>query len=239
MAESDATEGNAQLGKLDDAAAGASNMQSLLTLIGPQLKNLPTGMVAQVLASHPDIVNYLKAAHFITGDQADATQLLQGLTAFMATEMKPKGLGPLRIQEMNAFQGALPHLLESEEGRQKAFAFMNAYTQRIQEEAEFAHDHFKRDVPNAAPDAAPGSTMPAHNLDKLWSTMGKSPDQGGLGSVLPMWTGGAASTEDLAKYTDWEQRQQSKPGNAYWALRRDPKTGRRGMELMITPPPGG
>jgi hypothetical protein len=239
MAENDAKTGTDQLGNLDEAAAGAANMQSILGLVGPQMKDLPTGLVAQTLADHPGMVNYLRAAHLLDGPTADATQLLQGLTAFMATEMKPKGLGPLRIQEMNAFQGSLPTLLQSDEGRQKAFAFINAYSQRIQQEADFAHNYFKRPVANDQPDAKPGTTMPARNLDGMWGAMGKTPDQGGLGSVLPTYTGGTSTANDAQAYAQWEQQQQAKPGNAYWQLRRNPKTGVREMNLATTPPAGG
>lgn len=239
MAEDDAKAGNDQLAQLDTAAAGSANMQSILALVGPTMKNLPTGLVAQTLSNHPEMVNYLRAAGFLSGDTADATQLLQGLTAFMATEMKPKGLGPLRVQEMNAFQGSLPTLLQSEEGRQKAFAFINAYSQRIQQEADFAHNYFKRSVANDQPDAKPGSIMPARNLDGLWNAMGKTTEEGGLGSVLPMWTGGTSTAQDAANYQAWQQQQQAKPGNAYWQLQKNPKTGQREMHLSITPPPGG
>ena len=233
LEKGDADQGRKDIENLNTNAQAASNMQSLLGMIGPQLKDLPSATVGAMLQDHPGAIPFLTKLHLLDGPTANATQLLQGLTAFMATEMKPKGLGPLRIQEMNAFQGALPTLLQSDEGRQKAFAFMNAYSQRIMDEADYGQQYFMRDKPNTAPGAPPGSTVPARNTYGMWSSIGKD-----LGPVLPTYTGGMQTADDAAKYSAWEQQQQAQPGHAYWGLRKG-QDGQRHMELQITPPAGG
>ena len=168
QADTALAEGKTFLADADHKASQASDMRNLLSLIGPNMQSLPTGMVAQVLSDHPGLVTYLKGLGVLSGPQADATQLISGLTQYASTMMRPKGTGALRTPEMTAFQKALPNLLESDTGRQKALSFLLAYNDRIVDEANFAHSYFKRQVPNTGPNAAPGSVAPAYNIDNLW-----------------------------------------------------------------------
>ena len=91
-------------------------MNSGLMQMYPLLDKLPKGGIAALLQARPDLLGPLKTANVISSDTADAVQLIQGLTSYMATEMKPAGLGSLREYEFDAFRARLPTLLESEAG---------------------------------------------------------------------------------------------------------------------------
>ena len=53
QADTDMEEGKTFLADADQKASQASDMRNLLSLIGPNMQSLPTGMVAQVLSDHP------------------------------------------------------------------------------------------------------------------------------------------------------------------------------------------
>ena len=229
QADTDMEEGKTFLADADQKASQASDMRNLLSLIGPNMQSLPTGMVAQVLSDHPGLVTYLKGLGVLSGPQADATQLISGLTQYASTMMRPKGTGALRTPEMTAFQKALPNLLESDTGRQKALSFLLAYNDRIVDEANFAHSYFKRQVPNTGPNAAPGSVAPAYNIDNLWQQAQKPAAQGGLGDVIPHYHG---NMNDGAAYQQWEQSQT--PSRPYWGYAKD-KKGNLVETLKVAP----
>jgi hypothetical protein len=119
--------------------------------------------------------------------------------------MRPAGTGQLRVPEMEAFQKALPGLMQSDEGRRKAYGFLQAYYGSIVNDAALGQQYFHRQIPN--PQNPSGPTIPAYNMTGYW-------DQPQLkAGVLPHYTGDMA---DGQAYNNWLAEQQSTPGKVYW-----------------------
>ena len=181
--------------QLDDMAAGrkitdamdaegikAHTMNSGLMQMYPVLDKLPKGGIAALLQARPNLLGPLKTAGVISSDTADAVQLIQGLTSYMATEMKPAGLGSLREYEFDAFRARLTTLLESEAGQKQALAMILNMNDRIQQESQWMRGHFARQVPDAS---VPGGQRKAYDLapDNI-TQMDKE-----LGPIIPHFTG--------------------------------------------------
>ena len=81
---------------------------------------------------------------------------------------------------------------------------------RIQDESSWMNNYFSRQVPDTSPNAQPGATVPAHNLE---TTGGKSAQQlmdEQLGAIVPSYKGPASTTGQAA----WEQS--LPPGKPYY-----------------------
>ena len=192
--------------QLDDMAAGrkvtdemdavgvkAHTMNSGLLQIYPLLDKLPKGGLGALLQAHPDLLGPLKTAGVISSDTADAVQLIHGLTSYMASDMKPVGLGSLREYEFDAFRARLPTMLESEAGQKQALAMLLNMNDRAQQESQWMRGHFAREVPDAS---VPGGKRGAYNLapDNI-TQMDKA-----LGPIIPHYAGDPTDSQGLATY---------------------------------------
>ena len=158
---------------------------SVAASVNPQLEQLgtvtpgalPPGIVASVVKAHPNIVPFLTQLGVTTPEQATDTQLMQGMTNMLSTELRPKGSGRLLLPEIDAFKSDLPTLLEQPDGRIKAAAFLKNLNDRSQEESDFANQYFKR--------IDPATGQPAFNLDGLAKAIAAPRSAGGLGPIVP------------------------------------------------------
>ena len=196
--------------------------------VNPQLEQLgtvtpgalPPGIVASVVKAHPNIVPFLTQLGVTTPEQATDTQLMQGMTNMLSTELRPKGSGRLLLPEIDAFRSDLPNLLEQPDGRIKAAAFLKNLNDRSQEESDFANQYFKR------PDA---NGQPSFNLDGLAKAMAKPKSEGGLGPIVPPMPPLATLTADpagpAAAATNW-LKQNVEVGRPYmgWQSPLNPRT---------------
>ena len=199
----DMTAGRKVTDAMDTAATKAHQMNAGLMQMYPFLSKLPQGGLGALLQAKPDLLGPLKTAGVISPDTADAVQLITGLTSYMATEMKPAGLGSMREYEFDAFRAALPNLLKSPEGQKTAMAMLLNMNDRIQTEAQWMRGHFGRQVPDPS---APGGQRGAYNLAADNTTqMDKA-----LGPVIPHYTGDPNDAAALAAY-----RQKQLPGRPY------------------------
>lgn len=241
QADTDMAEGTDQLKKFDTAATSAGEGNTIMTMIGANLGNLPQGLMAQLVNDHPDMINWMRTTGFLPEGQATSAQLLNGLSAFMATRLRQTGSGQLRNLEMAKFQQALPNMLQNADGQKKALAFLMNMNDRIIGEADYAHEQFRRPVPDPQ---NPGQTMPAYNIPtNFYKGMEAQPvlDEngnrvgGGLGPVLPHYSGPMpANANDTAAYDQWVQ-QNVKPGRPYYGLRWDAKNNRPAEVLDVAP----
>jgi hypothetical protein len=231
LAQKDAEAGQATLGKMDDQAMKASNMNVGLQQMMPLFQNLPPGggSVAQLLAAHPDWAGPLNMAGVINDKTTDATRIINGLTQYMATEMKPTGLGAMREYEFEAFRAALPNMLQHPGGQQQAMASLLNLNDRIMSEADWMHGYYNRQIPDESAQT-PGATRSAHDLNTtgakgVWQLMNADPDKsgdptkGGLGPVIPHYTGAQGDTAALQRY-----RASIPPGRPYrdWGYQKNP-----------------
>jgi Mannosyl-glycoprotein endo-beta-N-acetylglucosaminidase len=197
---------------MGELAQKAHQMNLSLAQMQPLLQNLPKGggALGFVLNDHPDLSPLFAQAGITTQNQSDTVQLINGLVSNIATEMKPTGLGALREYEWNGFKAALPKLLSTPDGQQKAVAMLMNMNSRIQDESSWMNNYFNRQVPDTSPNAQPGATVPAHNLE---TTGGKSAQQlmdEQLGAIVPSYKGPASTTGQAA----WEQS--LPPGKPYY-----------------------
>ena len=178
---------------MDAAGVKAHTMNSGLMQMYPVLDKLPKGGIAALLQARPNLLGPLKTAGVISSDTADAVQLIQGLTSYMATEMKPAGLGSLREYEFDAFRARLPTLLESEAGQKQALAMILNMNDRIQQESQWMRGHFARQVPDAS---VPGGKRKAYDLapDNI-TQMDKE-----LGPIIPHFTGDPTNPAAVKAY---------------------------------------
>ena len=152
--------------------------------VNPQLEQLstvtpgalPPGIAASIVRAHPNLTPFLTQVGAITPEQATDTQLMQGMTNMLSTELRPKGSGRLLLPEIDAFKSNLPNLLQEEGGRIKAAAFLKNLNDRSQEESDFANQYFKRPGPDG---------QPAYNNDGLAKAIAKPRSEGGLGPIVP------------------------------------------------------
>jgi hypothetical protein len=199
------------------------------------------------MTDHPDITNFMKSAGFISGDTVDRVQLINGLTAFMSTRLRQAGSGQLRNLEMAKFQNVLPNLaLETPDGQKKALAFLMNMNDRIISEADYTHEQFRRPALDQngkqLMDPQSGRPMLEYNIPNNFYKNMESPaitdangnrTGGGLGPVLPHFTGSLDPASDPAAYQAYVQSQ--KPGRPYYGLRavKDPKTGQTTMQEAL------
>jgi hypothetical protein len=163
---------NTQLKGFSTAAGTARELLPQLEQVRGQLGNLPPqGLVSAIINSHPDSVPFFKAAGAITPEQADTVQTINGLTNYLSVVMRPQGSGALRGQEMTNFKTSLPSIMQGENGRQKALAFLLNYNDRIMKENDYAQEYYMR------PDA---TGQPTRNTLGLQTAMDKA-----LGEVVP------------------------------------------------------
>jgi hypothetical protein len=213
--KSDQERYNTELKDFSDQAGTARMLspqyEQLRAVLSDPGAKIPSGIVGSILQSHPTAAPYLAAAGVISGKDADQVQLINGLTSFLSTEMRPKGSGSLRGQEMTNFQKSLPTLTESAPGRQKALAFLLNYNDRVQAENDFAQEYYMR--PKAGnPDE------PTRNTLGLQKAMDAPTSQGGLGEVVPhmpagMWNVPGGGSAEEAR--NWIQST-VQPGRPYW-----------------------
>jgi soluble lytic murein transglycosylase-like protein len=191
---------------MDAAAVKSNTMNSQLTQIYPALANLPQGLTASVLQAHPEWLNGMKTAGIVSSDTADAVQMLNELTSYMATEMKPAGLGSMREYEFDAFRAALPTLLQSPDGQKKALAFLLNMNDRIIKESQWMRGHFNREIDDPS---EPGGKRSAKNMAAdNFTQMDKA-----LGPVLPHYEGDITDTQAL---NDYRAKSQRIPGRPYY-----------------------
>ena len=158
---------------------------SVAASVNPQLEQLgtvtpgalPPGITASIVKAHPDLVPFLTQLGALTPEQATDTQLMQGMTNMLSTELRPKGSGRLLLPEIDAFKSDLPNLLHQPDGRIKAAAFLKNLNDRSQEESDFANQYFKR--------IDPATGQPAFNLDGLAKAIAAPRSAGGLGPIVP------------------------------------------------------
>jgi hypothetical protein len=246
--DQDMAEGTAVEKTADTAATSAADANMMLTQIGANLNGkLPSGLLAQFMTDHPDITNFMKSAGFISGDTVDRVQLINGLTAFMSTRLRQAGSGQLRNLEMAKFQNVLPNLaLETPDGQKKALAFLMNMNDRIISEADYTHEQFRRPALDQngkqLMDPQSGRPMLEYNIPNNFYKNMESPaitdangnrTGGGLGPVLPHFTGSLDPASDPAAYQAYVQSQ--KPGRPYYGLRavKDPKTGQTTMQEAL------
>ena len=151
---------------------------------------MPPGITASIVKAHPDLVPFLTQLGALTPEQATDTQLMQGMTNMLSTELRPKGSGRLLLPEIDAFKSDLPNLLQQPGGRIKAAAFLKNLNDRSQEESDFANQYFKR--------IDPATGQPAFNLDGLAKAIAQPRSAGGLGPIVPPMPPLATLTGDPA-----------------------------------------
>ena len=200
----DMTAGRKVTDAMDTAGIKAQTMNSQLMQMYPLMDKLPQGITGAVLQAHPEWLGALKSAGVVSPDTADIVQTINGLTSYMATEMKPAGLGSMREYEFDAFRAALPNMLKSPDGQKRAMAFLLNMNDRIVQESQWMRGHFARPVPDAA---APGGSRGAYNLaPDNFAQMDKA-----LGPIIPHYTGPTGDPIALRNY-----REKQLPGRPYW-----------------------
>jgi hypothetical protein len=167
------------------------------------LQDLPAGggTLGFVLADHPDLAPLFNAAGITSDKQTDAVRLINGLASNISTQMKPAGLGALREYEWNGFKAQLPNLLATPAGQQKALSVLMNMNNRIGDESAWMNSYFNRPVPDNTPNAAPGATMPAHNLETTGGLTAQQLMDRSLGPIIPSYTGPPSA----AGQAQWEQ----------------------------------
>ena len=202
---------------------------SVAASVNPQLEQLgtvtpgalPPGITASIVKAHPDLVPFLTQLGALTPEQATDTQLMQGMTNMLSTELRPKGSGRLLLPEIDAFKSDLPNLLQQPGGRIKAAAFLKNLNDRSQEESDFANQYFKR--------IDPATGQPAFNLDGLPKALAQPRSAGGLGPIVPPMPPLATLTGDpagpAAAATNW-LKQNVEVGRPYmgWQYPLNPRT---------------
>ena len=170
------------LDRLKQMGTQAGEMNSLsvnLQQLRPILRDLPQAGWGAAIAQHlsPEAMGWMQAAGMGDPKTWNAIQALNGLAGYISSQMRPVGSGPLRTQEMNRFMQALPGLSQNEAGREKALAFLLNYSDRIQDENQFANEYFHRQKPDGSGEAL--------NLIGVDRAMNGPKSQGGLGEVVP------------------------------------------------------
>ena len=202
---------------------------SVAASVNPQLEQLgtvtpgalPPGITASIVKAHPNLVPFLTQLGALTPEQATDTQLMQGMTNMLSTELRPKGSGRLLLPEIDAFKSDLPNLLQQPGGRIKAAAFLKNLNDRSQEESDFANQYFKR--------IDPATGQPAFNLDGLPKALAQPRSAGGLGPIVPPMPPLATLTGDpagpAAAATNW-LKQNVEVGRPYmgWQYPLNPRT---------------
>jgi hypothetical protein len=217
QADTDIATGQKQIDDMTTAAGHARDVNTMLANLGPNLKNLPRGFTGQLVDSYPGIVPFLQRTGWITGQEADAAQILRGLTNYMSVVLKPAGNGALRNTEMDKFQSVLPTMLQSEEGQRQALGYLLNMNDRVIQEATFANKQFHRPLNPADPNGPRAYNMPPD----LWEQMDRPVAEGGLGPPVPHYTGDMADPDAYRAYVNSQ-----KPGRPYYQFYRtmDPKT---------------
>jgi hypothetical protein len=216
QADADVAAGSKLSETYDANAAHAGEIHTMLAQLGPNLQNLPQGFTAQLMAQHPGLVTTMANAGLVDPKTRDAVQLVTGLNNYLSVALRPLQSGSLRNVEMEKFQAALPNMLQSPAGQQKALAFLLNMTDRVQKEADYVRGQFHRQIPDPT---NPNATLPAYNLPPdLFSKMDKE-----LGPVLPHYSGGAPTDATAADYQKYVQSQ--KPGMPYYGYTRVVRNG--------------
>jgi hypothetical protein len=210
-----------RLDAMTNQATSARTTAINLAQVASQLSNLPSGFTGDVLARlTPGQQAWLRDAGIISGDQADAMSVINGLKNYLAVQMRPTGSGALRAAEMDRFEQALPDMqTQTPEGRRKALAFMQNYADRVQAESEFANDYYSRPGANG---------QPSFNLRGLQGAMDAPKSQGGLGEVIPHAPPLTAPNADHQAFLG-----NIAPGRPYYGWQINPSTGQRQQVLMV------
>ena len=134
--------GSKQLEAMGTQAGKAETIQPMVQGLIPLLKNAPSGSVGQLLQTHPDWINALTNAGIIKPETQTAAQLINGLTDYLALDLKPTATGALRTQELPMLKGLAPQLGQSPQAQQQAAARILNYTQRVKAEYDLARENF-------------------------------------------------------------------------------------------------
>jgi hypothetical protein len=194
--------GQARLDKMDDAAEKAQMMNNELLQMGGQIQNLPSNVfVKQFVSDHPNLAGMLSVAG-VPQQQIDAAQLINGLTSYLGTQMKPAGLGAMREYEFDSFRAALPDMLKSPDGQRRALGYLLNLNDRIINQAQLVHQNFERQIPD---NQNAGQMRPAMNLSPTYLTDADSQQ----GAAIPSYKGPPTK----ADITQW--RNSIKPGRPY------------------------
>ena len=132
---------------------------------------------------HPNSILALTAAHILPQNVATTAQLVQGLTDYLALDLKPTATGALRNTEIPMLKGMGPQLGQSQPAQQQALARILNYTQRVKNEYDVANENFgavdeKTGLPNYK--ILYKNLDAPMQLDDNGQRVG-----GGLGSVVP------------------------------------------------------
>jgi hypothetical protein len=176
------------LDRLKQMGTQAGEMNSLsvnLQQLRPILRDLPQAGWGAAIAQHlsPEAMGWMQAAGMGDPKTWNAIQALNGLAGYISSQMRPVGSGPLRTQEMNRFMQALPGLSQNEAGREKALAFLLNYSDRIQDENQFANEYFHRQKPDGS-----GEALNLIGVDRAMNgpkSQQIAPGLFGLGEVVP------------------------------------------------------
>ena len=134
--------GSKQLEAMGTQAQKAAAIQPMLRELVPLLKNAPSGAIGQILQTHQDWIPALTAAHIVPANVATTAQLVQGLTDYLALDLKPTATGALRNTEIPMLKGMGPQLGQSTQAQQQALARILNYTQRVKDEYDVATENF-------------------------------------------------------------------------------------------------
>jgi soluble lytic murein transglycosylase-like protein len=166
-------------------AGEARKVMMLLTQMGPQLENLPNGVVGTLVDKYPELVPLLQAGG-INPQQATNIQLLQSARAYLSLLQKPPASGSLRTAEMSNLASYTPATLNTPQARQEMLARLLATNQRIIDERNFASNYFGR--------TDPATGKPIYNVrgldEKIDAPLkldanGNRTADSGLGPVVP------------------------------------------------------
>ena len=213
LQEQAATDANENTLKPMSALALKSHQMNLsLAQMTPLLASLPPGggALGFTLSEHPDLAPLFAQAGIINDKQSDTVRLINGLVSDVAAQMKPVGLGAQREYEWNGFKAQLPSMLTTPDGQRKAVAMLMNFNNRIQDESSWMNNYFARQVSDTSPDAKPGATVPAHNLETTGAKSAQQVMDDQLGPVVPSYTGPPSTSGQAA----WEES--LPPGKPYY-----------------------
>ena len=172
-----------QLDKMGETAAAMMPVGDQLRQLRPVMAGLPdAGFVSSVLGAYPGLTTAARMGGVVSPQEADNVQLFLGLTNHIAGQLRVSGSGSMSDKDLDTFKSTLPRLVQTQDGRVKAAAFLQNLSDRLVDEHDFAQQYFRRGV----------NGKPAYNLDNLRQAINAPRDvdamgvnHGGLGPVIP------------------------------------------------------
>ena len=184
--QADINTGTKTVDAMNTDANTSRNVLSILSQIGPQLENLPNGVLGTLVDKYPELVPMLQSAGAVDPHQATNIQLLQSARSMLSILQRPTGSGSLRVPEMDKMASYTPGTLNTPQARQEMLGRLLATHQRVVDEANFANNYFGRTDPTTGePIYNTRGLDPAMNAPLTLDANGHPTLGSGLGPVVP------------------------------------------------------